>query len=38
MDGGTFLKLELSTTDWKLKIQRDETADIDLQPLEEEGV
>ena len=36
MDGGTFLKLELSTTDWKLKIQRDETADIDLQPLEEE--
>lgn len=38
MDGGTYLKLELSTKDWKLKITRDETTDIDVQPLEEEGV
>ena len=40
MDGGALLKLELSIGDWNLKIMRDETADVDVDPLqyEEEGV
>ena len=39
MDGGTFLKLTLSTDNWKLKIQRDETTDMEIDRTEyEEGV
>ena len=39
MDGGTYLRLELFPKDWKLKIRRDETTDIEVTPLkEDEGV
>lgn len=40
MDGGALLKLELSIGNWDLKIMRDETADVEVDPLqfEEEGV
>lgn len=39
MDGGTFLRLELSTDNWRLKIKRDETIDMEIDRTEyEEGV
>ena len=39
MDGGTYLRLELFPKNWSLKIQRDETTDIEVVPQQEdEGV
>lgn len=40
MDGGALLKIELSIGSWQLNIMRDETTDVDVEPMqfEEEGV